>query len=471
MGIIGADIQVVSGRDGWLFLSAFGPNRFLEIASDLSSWRQNTLPKHAANFRARHKRMAQRGTPFVVMLAPEACGIYPEFLPETVKIESPTVGEILAARLAEDGIDAFCPSETLRRAKGPVDLYCKTDSHWSFSGSYIAYRMLMDRVKKYVPANVVAPLSIELKVQRSYGDLGVHTDPERTSLTESVTISGFDVHAFPTLSDFRDKNIKQFKCSEGQSRALIFRDSFANALSPYLERTFAETIMIAPTPVLIDEAIDYYNPDIVIMEIAERGLFEPEDPFNDWSVRSFSQDYLETANNPTGARNQIESVKAIQSGNYHQAVINAAVGAALSEDAPRVYNLAWALNSIGARAEARLLAKAFAERTNDRFLHYIDADAAYHLSDLQGAIKSIDAALALQPNNGLFLFLKGAWLNDAQRPDEAAEAIEKSLSYAPLYLRSWKLLIDIYTNLGRHDDAERTRTNAAAIFPEVAGET
>jgi tetratricopeptide (TPR) repeat protein len=470
MGVIGADIEVVSGKDGWLFLSAFGSNRFLEVASDLSAWRKNILPKHASNFRARHKRMADRGMPFVVMLAPEASGIYPEFLPENLSVESPTVGEILAARLAQEGIDAFCPSETLRRAKGPVDLYCRTDSHWSFSGAYIAYRMLMDRVQKHVPANVVAPLSIELKMQRSYGDLGVHVDPERIGLTEVITIDGFETFSFPTLSDFRDKNIKQFKCSQGQSRALIFRDSFANALSPYLERSFAETIMIAPTPVLIDEAIDYYNPDIVIMEIAERGLFKAEDPFNDWSVRSFSQDYLETASNPAGARHQIDAVRAIQSGNFHQALINASVGVALSEGEPRVYNLAWALSGLGARSEARLLARTFAEKTGDRFLHYIDADAAYHLSDMQGALKSISAALELQPNNGLFLFLKGAWLHDVGRTEEAAGAIEASLSYAPLHLRSWKLLVDIYTHLGRHDDAQQARAGAAALFPEVADE-
>jgi hypothetical protein len=60
---------------------------------------------------------------------------------------------------------------------------------------------------------------------------------------------------------------------------LIYRDSYANALVPFLIHSFGEVIYAATeTKMGFDPAdVDRYNPDLVIYEFVERGLFYPPD--------------------------------------------------------------------------------------------------------------------------------------------------------------------------------------------------
>lgn len=466
MKVAGSDVQVEYGTDGWLFLAGFGGLRYLDPASDLTEWRRRLLPRLTDNFAARHARVTERGIPFFVLIAPEASGIYSESLPEGRTIDIPTAGECLAAELIRKGVTAICPSPQLRKAKGAVDLYCRLDSHWSYSGAYIAYRELMEKVRKKLPVPIISWQSVWFTNSTNYGDLGVHARPERKGAFQNIEITGYDVEADPNVFDLRDKNIRRFTCAQGVGRALIFRDSFTNALSPFFERTFAETILVAPASHMVDDAIDKYKPDIVILEVAERGLFGDDGPFNDWAARTFDQDYLEIATYGDTGKLQVEATKQLFAGDLTKAAGLAATAIALDDGPARVHNLAWALHKAEALDLVQALAHRYAGATQDRFLYYLSADSYFRQGKIAASSAEISHALTIQPNNALFLWLKAECLFRLGLFYEAMETVCKSIRYAPTHIRSWHLIAEIHDASGNPSEAEKVRRDILERYPD-----
>jgi Flp pilus assembly protein TadD len=462
--VAGSEISVLNGKSGWLFLQAFGSNAYLKHAHDLSNWRRHNLPKHIANYVARHRRVVDRDIPFVVVFAPEASGIYGENLPDGWSVEQPTACEVLAEQLAARGVNVVCPSVELRRAKGAVDLCQRLDSHWSYWGAYICYRRIVDALGEKFRSSAIPWQDVWYGSQEGYGDLGVHAVPERKGDIQTIEIPSFDVVADRNVYDVRDKNVRRFTCSRGKGKALVFRDSFANFLSPFLERTFAETILVAPAPTMPDSAVDWFKPDLVILEVAERGLFGDEDPLSDWSVRTFAQEYLELAQNKVGGRLQVDATNLIASGKAQEAIATAAAAIAIEGDGSRPYNLAWALHNSGQYDLCYKLTSQISASRNDRFLYYLQANSAYFRKQFQEAVTAIDAAIQIQPHNATYLFLKGAYLMELESYAEAAKTFTASIRYAPTHGRSWSGLLAAYGALKQFDDAAKAKQEAAVIF-------
>jgi tetratricopeptide (TPR) repeat protein len=102
--------------------------------------------------------------------------------------------------------------------------------------------------------------------------------------------------------------------------------------------------------------------------------------------------------------------------------------------------------------------------SNDRFIYYLQADSAYFLRRFPEAVTAIESALKIQPNNALYLFLKGAYLMELGNYKEAAEAFVVSIRHAPLHQRSWTSLIAAYVAIGQPDEAARTKQEAVSVF-------
>ncbi|MDR7117308.1 alginate O-acetyltransferase AlgX-related protein [Caulobacter sp. BE254] len=465
--VAGSNISVVPGKSGWLFLEAFGSNTYLDEAADLKRWSAQMLPQLVASYVARHERMKERGLPFVVVFAPETSGIYSEHLPDGRTVQRPTACEILTAELRARGVNVVCPSDALRQAKGPVDVCQRLDSHWSDFGAYIAYREIMQALgPAYAPATL-AWQDVYYGAQTGYGDLGVHVSPERKGPIQTVDIPAYGVVADRNTFDVREKNLRRFVCSRGVGKALIFRDSFSNALSPFFERTFAETLLVAPSPCMMDNAIDHFAPDLVILEVAERALFAPENPFNDWSARTFAQEYLELATNEVGGRLQVQSANANMAGQADEAIALAAIAIGLEGDGRRLYNLAWALHRKDRHDLCYALTSQVSAKLQDSFIYYLQADSAYFIGKPQEAVDMITEALRLRPTQALFLYLKGEWQMQMGQVAEARDALEASLRYAPLHERTWTRLKEVCLALGDQAKAAAIHREGVRLFPNL----
>jgi tetratricopeptide (TPR) repeat protein len=213
-----------------------------------------------------------------------------------------------------------------------------------------------------------------------------------------------------------------------------------------------------------DSAVDLFEPDCVILEVAERALFVAEEAFSDFPARTFSQDYLEIAGNPAGGRLQVQSINALMAGKVDEAIGLAAMAISKEGDSPHVYNLAWALRHKEQFDLCYRLASDISEAAQDRFLFYLQADCAYFLGKARVAVDTIDKALALQPRNALYLYLKGDWLLQLGDAAGAAEALQESIRYAPLHDRSWPKAIEAVLAAGDKESAARLKAQHHAIF-------
>ena len=441
--IAGADVGAVEGLDGWLFLRRVGDIDTLQGFSDLGEWRRRVLPGFVANFASRARRMAARGIPFVVVLAPEATGIYPDMLPEDAgPIETPTMAEHLAGALAEEGIKVVCPAARLRAARGPIDVYQRLDSHWSAFGAFLCYREILEQL------SIEGPCwrDIRYSVRNGFGDLSIHVIPERSGAVHDTEIPAISATAGANIFDNRARNVRRHQCEAGVGRALVIRDSFASALTPFLERTFAETILVGGSPAMPDDAIDHFAPDIVILEMAERSLLVPQDPFADWPAASFEQLHYEKATNPIGGQWQCQARTALEGNKPIEAMAAASVAIALEGADGRFHNLAHALLMAGHGNPTLLkvgdeLCARTAPQRDDRYLHWLHSQFAYMRGRETEARIALKRALERQPSHAQYLYSLAVWDHLAGDHASALAVMLRSLEGAPLHADSWRIAI------------------------------
>ena len=206
--------------------------------------------------------------------------IYPEYFPTTViryGRESKTDGIVRALRDYSD-VQVISPKQELLDGKEFYDTYSVwgDPTHWSQRGAYIGYRALMDKIN----AHAEAPYRI---LEESDYDITI-TDQGRT------VFGG--IHKEDELEDFKIKNPQAVLTNEkltvyadekshsfytnehagNKTRLLILGDSYFNSfILDDIAESFYETILIwGDYDSDIKTILDAYDPDIVIIENAER---------------------------------------------------------------------------------------------------------------------------------------------------------------------------------------------------------
>ena len=449
--------DIVEGCHGWLFLQSDGSNTPLAHACDLSGWKTEVLPRIVASMRARAARLRARGIPFVVLLTPESSSIYPDYLPPGFVPERPCAAELAAAALTASGLNVVCPCTALRRARGEAELFLRTDTHWTHEGAFIAYDALMQAVPG-VPALTAS--AIRFGEREGYGDLGVHLRPERRGRLTTVSVAERTVTVLRHVNDQHIRSFRHTSCAQGVGRLLMFRDSAANALMPFLEATFAETMLVSPSPAMPDDAMDLFRPELVVLQLSEMALYQPELPFADWPPRGFA----EICRHPTGAtaleRLRAEALEALEGGDGTRALPPAAAAAVLGGEGGDLGVLAWALLNTGQYAACAAVAAEHAARLTDAFLHYLHAQAAVNLGQTVAAREALARALLLRPGHALFLYSLAELEYKAGHYAAALAAAGGSLHGEKLFARSWVVAVSCLRRLG--DDAAAARLQAEA---------
>ena len=440
----------------------------LDQFADTAEWRRVMLPRLVASYTTRARLVQARGAAFLLVVAPEASGVMSDKLPPGRSVDIPTRAEQFADRVREAGVDVVCPSPALRAARGPVDTYQKLDSHWTPYGAFLCW----EAMKEYLPRQrAVGWRDVRYTSRVGYGDLSVQLVPERVGPIHFAELPGTTVVTGPNVYDRRELNVRRTTCAAGVGRALVFRDSYGNALAPYIERAFAETILVGGSPAMPMDALDLFKPDVVIMEVAERTLLLETDPFSDWPARTFEQMFHEKLANPVGGRYQAEATAAIAAHKPRDAIAPAAVAIALEGAEARVHNLAQALMDAGQSDPALLqlgytMCAAIAPHRQNRYLHYLHAQLSYMTGREPEAREALARAIALQQENGLYLYSLAAWDYLASRHAESLAMMRRSLASAPAHLESWRLAIVSARTLDPAQ-ASQIEAEAAIVFPGV----
>jgi len=296
VGYSSAPDDVVVGKDGWLFLgdryaSSVSVKRGLIFPSEQ---RFERARGYRANIRDYARSAGALDAYFVIV--PNKADVYPEYLPGWMSThDKPNFTDRLLKERDHTLINLL-PAMLESKASG--ELYYRTDSHWNTLGAWLAYRHIAEVIGtdhpkiKFLTGNDVR---VDMHRQKRGGDLAAFlfiknfrddADPSvelgntlaietKNLKTRETTYSGVNMR----LHALRDPTLVRSDQALNNMRVIWLRDSFGNALSPFMAATFSEVYQQHWLEVLLDgdklrKLIDEYHPDLLLVTIAGRSYVD-----------------------------------------------------------------------------------------------------------------------------------------------------------------------------------------------------
>jgi tetratricopeptide (TPR) repeat protein len=418
--------EVVRGRAGRLFLG-LQPPFDIRVFLDTEAPGQTQILRWRRTFKRRAAALAARGIPYLFYIAPDAPSVYPEDLPAYLAPPRVTLGARLAEALRGiDNLHVLYPQADLLAAKGGLELYRKTDTHWSGYGAFVAYQALCKSLNGLIPFNPIQPRDIRFVWTPEIGDLGSLLTPEETGGNVSMRLTGPDVKRVSFAPGTHQMNSQRFLCDRAPpSRVLILRDSFMTEQAPLVARSFRVTEMVGTTSRLFLDHIDSQEFDLVISEIGERRLSLWE---NDHQMLGYA-DIFGTDWTSNLGRSALAAVMALDAGQLAAAASAAAVllDQEVSLAPAHVFVAARVSLANGDAATADRLVTAALRSEPDRLSYLcIAAQTRFSLGDGVGAIRLMEQARRGYPENGFVFELSGYLLIGFGRPKEALKILDEA---------------------------------------------
>ncbi len=395
LGVVGDVIEGANGRlflgeqDDFSFESFVRPSPFGVAKIEL--WRRT--------LRRRARELKKRGIPYVVMVVPDAHYLYRDDLPQSIALPPQAPGERWLELMMELRDVTFVdPRRDLTDARGLLDVYRKTDSHWSSYGAYLGYRALVGALERLMPVSPLAARDVAFEYRSTFGDLGVSVVPERREETPHAMLAReFDI-TYENSGFRRATTAETFARAVPAGRVLVDRDSAFNALFDYVAASVRHMACYGTTSSFYFDAVDRFAPDVVVSEIGERRLFLHEsdhqrDGFDDVFRADFSSQR---------GRIMQRALLELRGGNTVDARLAIApYENARDLDPDHAYVVAQILHENGelARARGAIDACLAADPQRPSFLS-LNASIALAGDDLRAAAEYADRAAALAPYNG-----------------------------------------------------------------------
>ncbi|WP_418718860.1 alginate O-acetyltransferase AlgX-related protein [Candidatus Allofournierella merdipullorum] len=260
--------NVLLGKEGWLFLKDVSDSKSLSDYQGLTAYSAEETAAMAQALTALNDVLAAKGSRLLVLFAPAKEGVYSRYMPDSVPVVSrPTRVGALAGALGETGVPVLFPLEELEDAALERQVYYKYDTHWNEAGAWLAAQLTLEALDR--PFAAAWP--------------EMSADPEKAPLTDLANMCGSwawctdDVYwaldAVPAQCTLWEAGgeIARY-AGEGEGSLLLARDSFGEALAPWLAQGFADTTVLHGNQMQVETLLEWQPevPDVVVLEVAER---------------------------------------------------------------------------------------------------------------------------------------------------------------------------------------------------------
>jgi hypothetical protein len=276
--------EAMIGRDGWLYLARGGmvDNMLGNLAytdAQLAAWRQV--------FQTRRDWCAARGIAYQLVIAAEKHSVYPEHLPTWIPAtrKADQISQLVAYLKTNSTVPVLDLREPLRQAKTNRLTFHVTDTHWNDYGAFIGYTELLNALTPQRPELKPLPLeAFEIRQsQQPGGDLAVMLAQERSlmeadhiALVPRPPLTAIATKADPTISQGAGKKVGPAifvaENPAGRGTLVMFHDSFAAALQPFLAQHFQRAVYVWQHDWNVP-FLEQQKPEVVIDEIAERSFY------------------------------------------------------------------------------------------------------------------------------------------------------------------------------------------------------
>lgn len=262
--------NVVVGTNGWLY-----------YAGTLNDYqRKNSLSDHALHNAADNLALVQeyflaRGKRFVLAVAPNKNGLYPEHMPY---YDMPGEGESNLERLLplldERGV-CHVDLYGVFRSRAEV-LYFERDSHWTDQGALVAYEAIMGALGR-------EPLSFAsggMATDEHMGDVDAMLHPEFAEAEVQHRPVGVESFTITNDAESVEDNyiITHSTDSSKQGSLIMYRDSFGNNLMLPFASSYEQAVFTKLVPYDMGLQMTAFANDVVV-ERTERHLsFFASDP-------------------------------------------------------------------------------------------------------------------------------------------------------------------------------------------------
>jgi alginate O-acetyltransferase complex protein AlgJ len=277
---------VILGKDGWLFYANEESRQYylrstLFTPQELASWK--------TVLEERHNWLASQGIRYLFVITPNKDTIYPEFFPEYIHLPKTDsrLDQLIKYLKANSNVEILDLRGRLWDSKKINRIYSKTDTHWNQLGAFFGYQEIITHItpwfSKIKPARL-NDFEIHL-ITRQDGDLARmlalanyykeddwELKPRFNRLAHKVDAGlirpNVPADKQPFATEVEDSNLP---------RAVMFHDSFTNALKPFLSENFNRILYLRQYDFEPD-IIEKESPNIVIEQMVERNLisYQPE---------------------------------------------------------------------------------------------------------------------------------------------------------------------------------------------------
>ena len=268
--------EALIGKDGWMEFT--GDKNLDDFQKELPLHDEKVLVKRLAAF---NQFLQEQGITLLIVVAPNKATIYPDKLPDEITpISEQTRLERLEIVLKENNLPPMLDlSAVLQSARKEREVYYKTNTHWNGYGAYIAYAEIINTLKASHPE--LEPYKLE--------DLQLETTaPSVQDIPELLKANFIKEENFfyvpkedfvhtQTLIDYFGYNRISSIPNSDLPTLLMIHDSFSyKFMNDYMSMNFSKSHFIhggETTPSYLNqETIQQFNPDIIIIEIVERGV-------------------------------------------------------------------------------------------------------------------------------------------------------------------------------------------------------
>lgn len=254
---------VIRGTDGWLYYAST-----LEDYLGLDVMTERELFNLAHNFSLIQDYLLQRDIDFVLTIPPNKNTLYGQYMPyyKSYIVDANHSAQLLAPYLAREQVcylDLFALFETQEET-----LYLKRDSHWNMKGACLAYNCIMNSLG--LPHQTYSSPAPTL-VKQENGDLNKMLYSFYGPLEENYVYDLPQEYVWTQGDDVEDGWIVT-ENPGGSGTLLMFRDSFANTLIPFLSNQFRAACYSKGEPNAMERYIENYDPDYVVIQKVERNI-------------------------------------------------------------------------------------------------------------------------------------------------------------------------------------------------------
>ena len=264
------------GKDEWFYFD--NQNSFLD-AQGLAKLDDQKIALMVKSFIKNWQILRAKNIDYLVVIAADKTSIYPEFLPDFIKISN-----------KEHRIDKFinalkkdAPSfpvldlrPFLKKAKKHEIIYHKTDAHWNKRGAYVGYSEIMQKMNHLY---LQRKHFVNVEGMMDDGDIsyviGIKAENIDYNLKENFVPNFYSVN--PTEADYRlfHKPAVYRNYNKNLPILFVYKDSFFDNMMEFFANNFSQSYFVNEFPCDLNiEIIQKYRANIVIQQFWEGRIEE-----------------------------------------------------------------------------------------------------------------------------------------------------------------------------------------------------